>query len=448
MSNYFVRKPGESKILTGLSLLFIYTFFLIPQYCGIALAGFDFTVNRIILFLLYIIVLTNMVSSKKFLLMIKTSPIIVPVCLYCGVMLYTMVLRADISAFANGFIEFMFLFMLAFILKYVISFDQFALIVKRVLYFLCFHGFFEYFTRKNIFWHMKTMRATIGYASRSGSIRIMGPCGHALGYGLLLELLLPIACISIKKKNVDIIGNFFLIILTFANILFTGSRSSLVFFAFEFVVLCFMSPKKDRKNVFIFIIFSFIFLTIFTIIFRNTGVGRYILLQVTSVIDSALGTEYSIKYGAELNRLKNSSDYRDLLPKIFTLDYLNPLLGRGVSRTSLFRIDGVTIASIDNFYVSTYIKFAYPGLVSYVLFLIYVLKTGYAKMKEYKDNVFTVLLVGVIIYYANLWYVDTLQTLRYAYAFVAILLVYTPEWRDNLGKKNISKYLVGNKVSV
>ena len=93
-------------------------------------------------------------------------------------------------------------------------------------------------------------------------------------------------------------------------------------------------------------------------------------MQITSVIDEVFGTAFSVNFGADLTLLNQSSGYREYLPRIFTVEWLNPLVGRGANAAVGFEFDGVYVISIDNFYVATYIRYAYPGLVTFVLFQI------------------------------------------------------------------------------
>ena len=71
--------------------------------------------------------------------------------------------------------------------------------------------------------------------------------------------------------------------------------------------------------------------------------------------------------------LGSSSDYRDQLKYIFTIDWLNPMLGIGRKRSFASEINGSFIQSIDNFYIAEYVRYAYPGLAAYVLILLYYL---------------------------------------------------------------------------
>lgn len=79
---------------------------------------------------------------------------------------------------------------------------------------------------------------------------------------------------------------------------------------------------------------ALILFIVFLMIFHNTDFGRYIMLQITTLADEVLGTSYAAHYGASKEALGSSANYREQLKYIFTLDWLNPLLGIG--RKDLF----------------------------------------------------------------------------------------------------------------
>jgi hypothetical protein len=158
----------------------------------------------------------------------------------------------------------------------------------------------------------------------------------------------------------------------------------------------------------------------FLIVFYDTKIGQYVLMQIATIIDEFFGTEYAVLFGAETTRLENSEAYRKVLPLVFKLDWLNPLVGRGVSRKFAAEINGVFIESIDNYYVSQYIKYAYPGLVTYILFIITVIVMMVWAIRKHGSIIFKMTLVGTVCYFINLWWVDALQTLKYEYIIIAI----------------------------
>jgi hypothetical protein len=253
----------------------------------------------------------------------------------------------------------------------------------------------------------------------------MGPCGHPLGFGLLLLLFLAIACYDIDRDEIYLFKRPVLLIVLFFDIFFTGSRSTLGLAVIELAaILLFSGVKNIKKSLTVLLVLG-IFACLFLFINRNNGLGRYLMMQIASVIDTALGTRYSELFGSEIGRLDSSEEYRRFLPQIFGLDWLNPFLGRGVKRgfgAEFIGEDGVLvyIQSVDNFYVAQYIKYAYPGLITYVVFvatsLINLFKNGF----RYRCALFTLIAITLSIYFVNLWWVDALQTLKFVYIYLAL----------------------------
>ena len=143
-------------------------------------------------------------------------------------------------------------------------------------------------------------------------------------------------------------------------------------------------------------------------------------MQITSVVDEVFGTSYSVKWGADLTLLSQSSDYRDYLPRIFTVEWLNPLLGQGTNASVGFEFDGVYIHSIDNFYVATYIRYAYPGLVAWVLFQIMSMFYSFKCAIKRKSGICMAIGIALMIYYINLYYADYLMTSKYMFILLSI----------------------------
>ena len=153
-----------------------------------------------------------------------------------------------------------------------------------------------------------------------------------------------------------------------------------------------------------------------------------------SVVDQLFGTTYAAAYGIDSSTLQNSSNYREVLPYIFTLDWLNPLVGRGTHFGGV-EIQGVYVHSIDNYYVSQYIKYAYPGLVSYVLFLAVTLITLIHEIYKYKSGLAKMVLIGAGCYFLNLWWLDALQTLKFVYLLLAVFFACQLERKDHEKRK-------------
>jgi len=418
----------ELRKLKGLyyiNLFLLVTSFLMPQYFGVHI-GYDITCTRLanILLVVYIlfnlkIVLAFVDSAHKF---IATFPLLA----YLFVTLYTMVFRADVNAFMMVFLEILTFYMLLFGIRYVIGIIRSIKIILFCAYFLGFYGFIEYAAGHSLYLRfLSTVPNTVSNVYRSGHYRIMGPCGHPLGFGLLLLLFLAIACYDIDRDEIYLFKRPVLLIVLFFDIFFTGSRSTLGLAVIELAaILLFSGVKNIKKSLTVLLVLG-IFACLFLFINRNNGLGRYLMMQIASVIDTALGTRYSELFGSEIGRLDSSEEYRRFLPQIFGLDWLNPFLGRGVKRgfgAEFIGEDGVLvyIQSVDNFYVAQYIKYAYPGLITYVVFvatsLINLFKNGF----RYRCALFTLIAITLSIYFVNLWWVDALQTLKFVYIYLAL----------------------------
>ncbi len=413
-------KLKNLKILYFLSAFLLITDYIMPQYFGIDI-GYDLTCTRLgnIFILLYLF--CNPKLFTHFFKTILDCKGWIFFALYLFVCAYTMVLRVDLNAFFMVFFEVLTLFMLIYAIRYVLGVERAIKWGIYSAYFLGILGLVDYAAGQSLMLKfLKTVPTSVANSYRSGQYRIMGPCGHPLGYGLYLILLIPLACIDFNKKEVFLFKRPFLIVLLMMNVFLTGSRSTLGIVILEMFLIVLFSNRKNVKKTGLFLLGGLVGLGLFLLLFYETKIGQYILMQIASVIDQFFGTEYASYFGAETTRLDDSEAYRKVLPLIFTLDWLNPLVGRGVSRSFGAQINGIFIISIDNYYVSQYIKYAYPGLISYVLIIISIITTMIKGVRKYKSPVFKMALVGTICYYLNLWWLDALQTLKYEYIVVAI----------------------------
>jgi len=418
----------ELRKLKGLyyvNLFLIVTLFLMPQYFGIHI-GYDITCSRFANILLIIYILFNLKVVLAFIDNAFRCAVTLPLFAYLFVACYTMIFRADINAFMMVFLEILTFYMLLFGIRYVIGVIRSIKIILFCAYFLGFYGILEYLVGHSLYLQfLSTVPNTVANVYRSGHYRIMGPCGHPLGFGLLLLLFLAIACYDIDRDEIYLFKRPVLLIVLFFDIFFTGSRSTLGLAVIELAaILLFSGVKNIKKSLTVLLVLG-IFACLFLFINRNNGLGRYLMMQIASVIDTALGTRYSELFGSEIGRLDSSEEYRRFLPQIFGLDWLNPFLGRGVKRgfgAEFIGEDGVLvyIQSVDNFYVAQYIKYAYPGLITYVVFvatsLINLFKNGF----RYRCALFTLIAITLSIYFVNLWWVDALQTLKFVYIYLAL----------------------------
>lgn len=416
----YTPQLNKLKIFFFLNMFLLVTDYFMPQYFGIDI-GFDLTCTRIgnVLILGYLFV--NPKLFTHFFNMILKCKLTIPFVLYLIVAGYTMVFRVDINAFFMVFLEVLTLFMLIYAIRY-------SLGVKRAIKWAIYSGYFfgllglvDYVLGQSLMLKfLKTVPTTVSNVYRSGQYRIMGPCGHPLGYGLYMILLLPMACIDFQKKEVFLFKRPLLLALLLVNVFLTGSRSTLGIVILECFLILLFSNRKNVKKTLICLLAAVVAFGLFLIVFYDTKIGQYALMQIASVIDQFFGTDYAVLFGAETTRLEDSEEYRKVLPMIFTLDWLNPLIGRGVSRGFSAEINGVFIESIDNYYISQYIKYAYPGLVTYLLIIITVVTIMIVAIRKYKSSIFKMTLIGTVCYFINLWWVDALQTLKYEYIIIAI----------------------------
>lgn len=415
------KKYCNRRALENVGIFFLFSLFVMPQYCGIPTPVFDFTVLRIALLLLLLVILSEPKSVKEFGMILFRSKAICMLIPYFIVLIYTMLFRADINALLNPFFEIFQFALCMYLFLDVLDTKRVFHILVCFLYTLAILGILEYLLGTTPFYYLKTIDGIYtGRFVRSGHYRIMSSCSHSLGYGLLLIVSCPIACYDAEKKEISLIKHFPLLVLLIINIFLTGSRSTLVCMIIEMFLMFCMLSKEKMKRVFLVAFVMLIVASVFLILFRHTEIARYILLQMTTLLDQLLGTTYSVQYGANMEALGSSANYRAQLKYIYQVDWLNPLLGIGRRRTFASEINGSFIKSIDDFYVAEYVRYAYPGLFSFVFFLGYHMVKMAIGSFRYQSGLCRVLLVGMGSYLLNLHWVDSLQTLKYLYILIAL----------------------------
>lgn len=413
------------KVLYFTDMFLLVALFVMPQYFGVHI-GWDITCTRFANLLLIAYGCLNLKILAKFLYTIRSTSVTIPLFLYLFVALYTMVFRADINAFMLVFFEILTFFMLIFSVRYVIGIKKTINIIIGCAYFLSIYGLVEFVVGHSLYLQfLRTMYTTVANCYRSGYYRIMGPCGHPLGYGLLLILFIGFACLDVDKDEIYLFKRPILLLLLVANIFLTGSRSSQGIVAFEILALFIFSKRINKKKTLLIATFLVTAIVLFLIVGSDTKIGHYLLTQIMPLIDRAFGTNFSINFGVDTTTLANSENYRKYLPRIFTLDWLSPVLGRGLkgfSGVEFFAEDGssVYIHSMDNYYVGQYIKYAYPGMVTFAFFELVLLIDMIKNVIKYKSGTMMTILIACICYFYNLWWVDSLQTLKFVYTFIAI----------------------------
>lgn len=438
----YIKTVAEEKLVSRVSIVFLFSLFVMPQYFGIPFPAFDLTVMRIMMIIMILLILANDRRKHEFWHLLKDSgfgKIIIP---FVIVITYTMILRGDLKAFLNPALEIILLFLCAYIVKYVLGVDKTIQCITVFMYILSIMGLIEYVLGKSLFSYLVTIpELYTGTYIRSGYYRIMGPTGHALAYGLVLIVATPITCYNVKEKKVDVLCKPILLIMLTLNVFFTGSRSNLALFLLELVLLFLFSARQEKKKfLFCFSIIGLL-LAIVLIVFHKSAISQYFMLQITTIVDEVLGSELSAAYGADAKVLGDSSSYRELLKQLFTSGYVNPLLGYGRGGYQ-FTIEGVEIGSIDSFYIVTFVQYAYPGLLTFLLFAFYyVLKMIQDGVKK-KAAICIVIVIGCICYMINLYWVDSLLTLKYLYLIFALYWGWSETMqRKTEEKKSCSKYI-------
>ncbi len=430
MTDYIVReekskyiKPSrESKIFYVVSVFFLFNMFVMPQYFGIPVPGFDLTVLRIGIILVSLMIFSDVERSRNFIEMVKTSPFTKTLAAYIIVILYTMLLRADFNAFLNPFMEIFAMYLVLYVIKYSVGVNNALKLVVIFCYILTILGVVEAILGYTPFSYLETLDGIYtGSFVRSGSYRIMSSFSHSLGYGLFLIVVTPLSFYNIDERKIYLVQRPLLMVLFIVNIFLTGSRSTLGVFFLEMAIIIVLAEKENKKRFLVgFIAFLLVFSAI-VFVLQGTGFGKYVLLQVTTVIDSAFGTTFSVKYGADMDALGASSNYREQLKSIFKVSWLNPILGLGRKRAFSGVINGNVIRSIDSFYIAEYVRYAYPGMYAYIFFLIYwVIKMLISAFGKHKNMLAKIVVVAVGCYLINLYWVDSLQTLKYMYLMLAI----------------------------
>ena len=413
------------KLLFGINMFLLIALIVMPQYFGVHI-GYDITCSRFsnILLIIYALLQYRVLNLfiKSF---IKTS-VTIPLMIYLFVTFYTMIYRININAFMLVFFELVTMYMLIFAIRYVIGIRKTIKIIIGCSYFLGVYGFVEFVAGHSLMLQfLSTVPNNVKNCYRSGYYRIMGPCGHPLGYGLLLVLLIAIACYDYKKGEIYLYKRPFLLFILIANVFLTGSRSSQGVALVEVFVIMLLSKRTNIKKTVFYSLLLLGGMAFFLALSYKTKIGNYLLMQITVLVDHVLGTEISVNFGADITTLRNSEGYREYLPLIFKLDWLNPLIGRGVQKTFGAEVVGpngeiVYIGSVDNYYIVQYIKYAYPGLVSYVAYVVTCIITMIKNVFKNRSELTQILLISFCCYYINLWWVDSIQTLKFIYLFVAL----------------------------
>lgn len=420
----YIRSEKEGHFFDKCASLYLFALYIMPQYWGILPNPvFDLTAVRTMIILLFALMIYDGKRGKRFLAMIKNEKLSVVILPYIIVLLYTMVLRTDLNAFLNPMIEIVELFLLIFVIKESLGVDRTYSILLGFIYILIILGFVEAAMQVSPFSYLKNMTGVYGGRYiRSGHYRVMSNCAHSLGYGLLLIAAMPFAGYDVRTKSYDVFRRPLLLFGIMTNIFLTGSRSSLGIMAVTFGLMFIMSDISLLRKNCVYLFFAICMFMLSVVVLRAFSIGDYLMLQITSLIDTFLGTQFSVKYGADYTYLMLSSTYRDYLKQVFKIDWLSPFVGLGRQIVFSAEIDGRPVSSLDNYYIAEFIRYAYPGMFSYIFFLLYVGVNMVRDLFRTRSGMIRMLFISFAGYCMHLYIADSLMTLKYLYISIALYL--------------------------
>lgn len=419
----YIKNAKELNAFHKTAVAYVFALYVLPQYFGIPNPIFDFTAIRIMIIAVMALVITDFQRTRNFARVVVKERVGLVLLPYTIVLLYTMVLRADLNAFLNPFIDILEMFILIYLIRETLGVDGFIKLIMVCIYTLVFLGFVEMLMRESPFFMIRTIKSIpVTRFVRDGHYRIMSNAVHALGYGLMLVTMLPFAAYDVETGEFNVFRRPILLILLMVNVFQTGSRSTLgVSFAELFLMLILSDRKYLKANLF-YLAVTLISFGLILVVTIRTSFGNFIMLQLTSLIDALFDTSYSVAYGADANLLRSSAAYRDLLKEIYHLDWLNPILGIGRKRAFASAVNGRVIKSIDNFYIAEYVRYAYPGMISFMFFQGYMLFGMIRDSFKVRSGIIRMCLIGSAMYCYNIKVVDQLQTFKYLYVLFAIYI--------------------------
>jgi len=176
----YIKPFRERKIFYLVAVLFLFSLFVMPQYFGIPTPIFDFTILRIMIVVVLFFIIVDEQRKKDFVDLIINSRFTCFMVPYLIVIGYTMVLRADINALLNPFMELLSLYLLIYVIKYSIGVERTIRLLTIFIYLLAILGLVEYVMDVSPFSYLNTLPGIYtGRFVRSGHYRIMSSCIHS-----------------------------------------------------------------------------------------------------------------------------------------------------------------------------------------------------------------------------------------------------------------------------
>lgn len=423
--------------------LYLISFAILPDWFGFNL-GMLFSAKRIMLFICLAMMIFSRKRLNRFVQMIKKLTVAnILIGLYMFVHLYTAIYRRNVHTFVGEFLDGMLVFyFFCYLLKYEIPKASLFKFLRVTLWILCFCGIFEYLTQINVFSFLDTTNNFLVGTNVRGELRLQGNCHHPIQFGMYISMLFCLSCYDPKTNKLFLFRHPVLFILASLCVFFSGSRGPFGLYLISLPLICLFSGKDERIKSFVILLAIIAVFVVVMLFLYKTYAGQWVLHMFASVLDSIFGTTIVNDHFSQLGiNYYYSSQYRDILPKVFELDYLNPLIGRGARYTLSVMIDGVWVGggTTDNNYVGTYVAYAYPGLITQaLLFLLCLGLSLWGRIKQ-KEPLFGAIFVAATAYIIGLWFVAAMGTFMYFWMLLAIAVMRTRQDKHSKTRRLTSK---------
>lgn len=420
--------------LKGLLLAYLFAYWISPNYFSVKVSSLPLmTMQRILVIPVVLWIFFDKKISMAFFQIVKKIPKII---LYSFITILVSYFVTSCIAGWNNLFNLIFdviipFFVIVYAVYRYFKFEEMQQCIRIILRVLCLLGLFEALTQINVFTFLDTGMTTglnNGGLLRDTTLRICTAYGHPLAYSMILNIFFPLLCYDNQTKKINLFNDSPTLFLVIFNILLTGSRSGIMFFVIEFVILFLLSSVKFFwKNVFILLLILW-FAAILLKIASSISVFESLVRSFLYAVDALLHTNYALAYGGDPS-VSNSSEYRSVLWNIMTRDEYFTWFGKGNDYNLNIRIDGWFIESIDNYYINQYLRFGTIGLVSVILiFLSFLMFFGREIFSG--ARIYMIFVLILVVYMSNLFFVDEIGTLRIAISVLAIGIAFFLKKKD------------------
>lgn len=416
---------GNIRIsLKGLLLAYLFAYWMSPNYFALKISSLPLmTLQRILVIPIVLWILLDKDILSDFLRTINKIPR--PILCSFALLLCSYFVTSCIAGWNNIFNSLFDVIIPFFVIIHIVyhyfDFSDIQRYVRIMLRILCVLGIFEAITQINVFTFLDTGVSSglnNGGLLRDVTLRICTAYGHPLGYSTILNIFFPLICYDVRTKTIDVFKDLPTFCLVAFNMLLTGSRSGIMLFAFEFVVLLLISNAKAiLKNIFVLLLISLASLMAIQAA-RSIPFVESVVRSFLYSIDALLHTNYASAYGGNPD-IANSSMYRNVLWNIMFRDEYFTWFGKGNDYAFNAKIDGWFVESIDNYYINQYLRFGVIGLIVVVFMLLSFLSV-FLKETISNKNFSVIFLVIMIVYISNLFVVDENGTLRFMTSVFAV----------------------------